>query len=300
MNIKRKTRGVAPVIIILAVALLGGTGYWLGSKGGGGAASPTKAGQAVLDNTTKQEAVIAQIDLNHDKQVKGAQQLVKAESFALEKVTSTEPAVDLLKDLNWRANLALDHGVGALSFDETQWALNLVINKLSEEQAKVAIANKMLADKDKELELSIDKIKSLTSQKVQLETTAKVLEGKLVTEDAIAVAFKDKVMFWVWLIGGGYVFITFILPILSNSFPALKALSNGLGAVISPFLHKAKVEAEKLRNDTIGYAHEVEEKVKNAGVIAAKEVNEIKSQWITQNDGTAHGFDQVKRDMNLL
>ncbi len=300
MNIKCKTRGVAPVIIILAVALLGGTGYWLGSKGGGGAASPTKAGQAVLDNTAKQDAIVAQVKDNQLKEIKGAQQLVKAQEFALDKVTSTEPAVGLIKDLNWRAGLALDHAAGPLSVDETQWALNLVINKLSEEQAKVAVANKMLADKDKELELSIDKIKSLTSQKVQLETTAKILEGKLVTEDAIAVAVKDRVMFWVWLIGGGYVFITFILPVLAASFPALKTLSNGLGAVISPFLHKAKVEAEKLRNDTIGYVHEVEEKAKNAGVIAAKEVNEIKSQWITQNDGAAASFDKVKRDMNLL
>ncbi len=300
MNIKHKTRGIAAVIVIAVVALLGGAGYWLGTKSGGAAANPTKAGQAVLDNTAKQEAVVAEVKNNQLKEVKGAQQLVKAESFALNKVTSTEPAVNLIKDLNWRANLALDHGVGALSFDETQWALNLVTGMLSEEQAKVAVATKMLADKDKELEFSIEQIKSLTSQKVQLENTAKVLEGKLVTEDAVAVAFRDKVMFWVWLISGGYIFITFGLPILSASFPALKGLSSGLMAVLSPFLHKAKVEAEKLRNDTIGFAHEVEEKVKSAGIIASKEVNEIKSQWITQNDGTAHGYDQVKRDMNLL
>lgn len=292
---KANKRGFINFGIIVLIVLAGAIGgYILKSKSG--SSDPTKAGQAVIKNLESQEKNKDKINEDQKNQAKIGQQYVQAESSALEHVKSDEPAILLLKQLNPRAGLSLANGLGPLDIDQQNWANNLVLNALSEEAAKRALAEAALSAKDKELQLSIVDTESLVKENNQLQDNNQVLTQKLVQEDATAVGFRTKIYAAVGL----FLFIVIGLPILSAAFPILKGFTEGMGALISPFLHKAKIEAESLAKDSVGVIHEVEAKVTQAGAIAKEDFAKIKSDWISESNKNVSAYDKIRRELNLI
>ncbi len=297
MNINNK-KGAVPLIPIIAVLIVGILGMFAVNKltSSSNTASPTAIGKSVEKNLQEQAKTDKKILEDKAAQSKIGQQYVTAEGLALDKVTSDDPAVLLLKNLNPRANLALNNGLGPLDVEQERWAIELVLNSLSAEAAKRSVAEQSLKNKDKELQGSIVEVKSLNTKNIQLEETNKDLTDKLVQEDAAAVNFRSKIY---WAIGS-LIFIVIGLPILSAAFPALAGFTNGLGAFISPFLHKAKVEAENMAKDAVGVVHELEVKAGEAGTIAKADFEKIKAEWISEAHKNVHLYDDIKRKLSLI
>ncbi len=293
-NSKRGAVWLLPVIIGV---LVGGFGlYGIKKVTDSGNPAATAAGKALEKNLSEQDKVDAKIIQEKFEQNKIGQQYVTAESVAIQHVKSDEPAVKLLGQLNSRANLAFNNGLGPLDVAQQDWATKLVLNSLSEEVEKRALAEVALKKKDGELQGSITDVKNLGAQNIQLRDENKVLSAKLIAEDASAVAFRNKVYWGVGIV----LFIVIGLPILSAAFPILGGLTNGLGAIISPFLHKAKVRAEGLAHDAVGALHEIEQQASKVGVVAQKDLEQIKSGWIGEAHKNVHAFDEARRKLNLI
>ncbi len=290
------SRGAVWLVPVIIGVILGGLGLYGVKKLTSSEASPTAAGKAVDKNLKGQEIIENKIADEKFNQNKIGQQFVEAETVAIENVKSDEPAIKLLSQLNGRATLAFNNGLGPLDVEQRDWATKLVLNSLSEEISKRALAESSLKSKDKELQGSITDVKSLSAQNIQLRDDNKALSAKLIAEDADAVAFRSKIYWGIGIV----IFIVIGLPILSSAFPILAGLTSGLGAIISPFLHKAKVQAENLAHDAVGALHEIEQQASKTGAVAQKDLEQIKSGWIGEAHKNVHAFDEARRKLNLI
>ncbi len=295
---RKNIRGGIPIAYLLIILGTGVAGWFAAKKltTSDSAAKPTAVGSAVISNLNAQEKTNKQIDEDKDRQAKIGQQYVEAQGLALQYVKSDEPALQLIKNLNPRASLALNNGLGPLDVDQQRWATELVLNSLSEEVKKRALAEQSLSIKDKELQGSITEVKTLGIRIDSLQEANQTLTNKLVQEDAAAVNFRSKIYWGIGL----FLFVVIGLPILSSAFPILAGLTNGLGAIISPFLHKAKKEAEGLAHDAVGIVHELETKASEVGTIAKTDFDKIKTAWISEAHKNVHQYDEVKRKLNLI
>ena len=199
-----------------------------------------------------------------EAQVRAAQTENEGALAALKKVEPTHqtPAVKLATRFANRVSLKLAVAIGRLPQDQQDAVVELVDQALSDKQSEVDEANRKLAALDadfKALTGEREKLKAeipkLTERAVkaeeravavQSEVTAKVEEVKTWANKADA-ALRENGSLWesvkkvAWVLGGGYVFLVFILPgivkHMATENPFKGVLRDVSGFLTSPMLY---------------------------------------------------------------
>ena len=199
-----------------------------------------------------------------EAQVRAAQTDNEGAVAALKRVEPTHQtaAVKLATRFANRVSLKLAVAIGRLPQDQQEAVVELVDQALSDKQSEVDAANVKLAQMDeafraitKEREVLRAEIPKLTERAVkaeeravavQSEVTAKVEEVKTWANKADA-ALRENGSLWesvkkvAWVLGGGYVFLVFILPgivkHMATENPFKGVLRDVSGFLTSPMLY---------------------------------------------------------------
>jgi len=300
MNI-RSIRGEVVTIVVIGLAVAAWGGWFLGHKTS--SSTLTAAGKAVMDNQNKQDAAVAKITGEKTAEAKTGQQLTSAGSAALDAAppdVQKDPAVDFARKAIKKAGTAFDFALGPLTPEQQKWVATIVADATSAASARQAAAERALGVKDGELQQSIEHVGKLESELADLRSERTKLDQALAAHDAEASAFRARVFFWIWILGGGYVFIAFVLPVLSKAFPVFGGIARVFHGIWAGLWAKTLSEAHGLAEDASGAVHSIGEIVKrDAPQVADKVIQETKD-WITPSDGTDARYRAALTEIKVL
>lgn len=183
------------------------------------------------DHATQLEAAQGRTHEAEARQVKVAQQHVRATAQAL--ATEPEPSrsVEVARDLNARADAALAQAVGPLSAEEDRTLARMVAQLTSENAALRAEGAAALAARDRHEAALSREIEILRAR--EAEVTSRLIESDRRYQ---AQAEKHRrLWFWIWLILGGWIVLQ-ILAGIARFYPALAPVSRLAGMVTAPAL----------------------------------------------------------------
>lgn len=300
---RSRTRGDGGVTLIfllgcLIVSAVGG--YVAGHKTSG---KPTSEGKAVEKLQGKLDDAAAGINVENAKQVKVGQQFAATTTAALAAAgpeAKADPAVQLASKTAAKADGALALGAGPLTPEQVAWVTKLVADATSGEAKRTALAEAALAAKDSDLQKSVNSEAKLTARVGELEGQKRDADQKLIDHDGAASAFRATVWLWVYVLGGAYLAINFLLPLLAKSFPALGGVANAAHAVWSGLWAKTLAESKSLARDASGALHNVMAIAETGNAKTATAMKTEAATWITPADGTTIRYAQAVKDANVV
>lgn len=295
---QRGDGGVIAILFLAGLAVSGVVGYFAGHKTSG---KPTAEGKEVAHLQDKLDATAAKVGQENAAQIKVGQQLAAATTAALAAAgpeAKADPAVQLAGKTAARADNALALGAGALTPEQVEWVARLVADATAPEVARRAAAEAALQGKSADLQQSVEREGKLAARIETLTGEKRTADQKLIEHDASASAYRATVRLWLFVIVGGWVFVSFVLPLLVKSFPALGGIATAAHAVVGGLWAKTLAETKALARDASGALHNVL-KV-GADSAAAKAMQAEAAQWITPADGTDTRYQQALKDANVL
>jgi len=196
-------------------------------------------------------------------QTRQAQEMSAGVAKALA-VAPVSPAVTLAVGLNSRAQVALAAAIGGLPAAQQDEIVGIVNEALSQSAAQVADAQAKLAAKDGDLQTQTAARSAAETKAAQLATTvatttaaqaaaeaaynAKVNETATIAQNLSDEQAKGSLLSnevksligYLLLIGGVYFFVHYLLPILAQTFPAIRPLV-GIYNLITAFFSAHQV-----------------------------------------------------------
>lgn len=239
--------------------------------------------QAKLDVAQKEaeqarkdrDAAVSAERTKQEQQVRSVQQGAYGVGAALAKVPADHQTaeVKLAARMNNRVSLQLVAIIGQLPADQQAEMASLIEQALSDKQAEVDEANRKLALLDAKFSTVTEErnqlqaqIPVLTQKAVKAEGDAREAQAQVTTKtnevktwaDKTDAAMRQNGSLWssikraVFLLGGGYVFLAFILPaivkVLNPTNPLKTLLRNLSGYLLAPIhFHDAKTKLDVLK-----------------------------------------------------
>jgi len=246
-------------------------------------------------------------------QTKQGQQYVEAAGQAIKAAApeaKADPAIQLAGKLNDKAAGALAQAAGDLTAEQKAWVSQLIRDATNASEDRRASADKALSIADEALRQSavrergeLDRANAAREQADKLATEKKTLQTQLtqtLSEKSTLGEFTDTLIRWALYIGIAYVAIAYLLPLLALAFPVLKPIEAAAHAILAPFAAKAKADAEGLARDASAATHHLGQLIAAKAPQIAAEAQQIKSEWLTEADGTAARADAALRQANVL
>ena len=219
---------------------------------------------------------------------------------AAEKALSRDPAPSLNSKaalyLLRRGNKAFDLAYGpVLPARDAQ--LEAMVSSLTAENAQLreagerqlAVMDRQTNDAAAKLAASDAKIADLTGKVTQYASE----------RDAVARKW-ERLMRWIYIAAGSWVFVAFVLPILSTAFPAIGGVTKIAQTILSPIASATATKAQRVLTDVVGGVEAVRAKLKQAGTITRAEADSILRDYVTEADGTAAAVDTIRRQQKLV
>lgn len=311
--IARPCRGAIQIALVLLIAgaiAVGGI-VWKASRfhlfnAGPSPAKITAQVQAVDQQQAKIDQAKEAGQAAQTAQIKEGQKLNAATGQALDFASPSskaDPAIALAGRLNDKAGAALAAGVGPLTADEQAWVTQLIRDATSASESRRAAAETALQSSDQALRDAQGKLKTANEEAEVAKKAKTDLEGQLKTTLAANSAlgeFADTVIRWALYIGIAYLVIAYLLPLLALAFPVLKPIEAAAHAILAPFAAKAKADAEGLARDASAATHHLGQLIAAKAPQIAAEAQQIKSEWLTEADGTAARAEAALRQANVL
>lgn len=322
---KRGAVDLAALAVILVVLGVGGLFFKVSrlklfDRGPSAGEVQKKLGKLDVNQAAINEAVAQALAAERaargeqDTQTRTGQSFVAATGEALAAAgpaAKADPAVQFAGRTNAKAGEALTAAIGPLTPEVQVWAAELVRNATSASEAARAKAEAALHASDTALRASVDResqhLREATAAQAraaQLETINATLRTQLdetLAEKDRVGGLLDTVLRWALYLGIAYAFAMWVLPLLGAVFPPLAPISAAVHAVVAPLGAKALKEAKDLARDASAALHNVVQHVREkapADVVA--KVDQIRGEWITQNDGTAARHDAALREAQQL
>jgi hypothetical protein len=313
------------VLLLIAGAIAIGGAVWKASHFHFFASGPSPAKitaqvqavdntQAKLDTTTatardaEQKAHAEQL-----AQTKQGQQYVDATGQAIKAAApeaQADPAIQLAGKLNDKAAGALAQAAGALTAEQKAWVSQLIRDATSASEDRRAAADKALSIADEALRQSasrergeLERANAAREQADKLAAEKKLLQEQLtqtLSEKSVLGEAADGAIRGLLYIGIAYVVIAYLLPLLALAFPMLKPIEAAAHAILAPFAAKAKADAEGLAQDACAGMHHLGQLIATEAPQIAAKAQQIKSEWLTEADGTAARAEAALRQANVL
>jgi hypothetical protein len=87
---------------------------------------------------------------------------------------------------------------------------------------------------------------------------------------------------------------------MEGVFPALRPIAAAAHAILAPLAAKGKAEAEALARDACASTHHLGQLIATEAPQLAAKAQQIKSEWLTEADGTAARAEAALRQANVL
>ncbi len=239
-------------------------------------------------------------------QIKEGQKLNAATGQALDAASPSskaDPAIALAGRLNDKAGAALAAGVGPLTADEQAWVGQLIRDATSASETRRAAAEAALKTSDEKLRDAQTRLETAQHEADNAKQAKAELKRQLdstLADKNIAAEFADTLIRWGIYAAIAWFVAAILLPLLEGPFPALKGISTVAHAFLAPLAAKGKAEAEALARDGVATAHHLIQLVAAKAPQIAAEAQQIKSEWLTEADGTAARADAALRQANVL
>ena len=323
-NSRRGAVELAAIAVIVLVLGIGGL-FWKTSRlhlfaRGPSAAEIQKQTTAFQVNQVAIDAAVAKAIAaersaqdEQSAQTRTGQTFVAGTGLAIAGATAgakSDPHIQLAAELNAKAGAALESAVGPLSPAQQQWVAELIANATSASEQSRAKAERALQLSDRDLRASESREQQLLRQTTAAEAERDQLRGisaELRTKIDETLAEKDRVgglldtvLHWAIYLGGAYIFAVYILPLVGMVFPLFAPLATAAHALVAPLGAKALSEAKALGRDACAALHNVITKVEEKAPAIVAEVKAVRSEWITQNDGTAAAHDAALRETQQI
>lgn len=244
-------------------------------------------GRAVAKTEAKVEATSAKL-------LREAQGTAHETQIALAAAPESRP-VEVARESNDATVAALDQVAGPLTVAEAAQLRQQVAGLLSEVAKERANAEQERQGRRETMASASTAIDELRAKLAAAQADLKVGFER---ENAVANQYRN-VKFWVYGAIGLWLFVAFVLPILSRAFPAVSAIATAGQAIVAPFAVAAGSTAKRLAGDLVGGIHDLRSKLK-AGPITKPEADAVLREWITEADGTAAQVDAIRREKALV
>jgi hypothetical protein len=246
--------------------------------------------------TAKLEAAKADAAVVERKLLKEGQEFTVAagKALALEKEPSRE--AEVAGELLTRANGAFDVALGAV-LPAVSKALQDMVGKLTSADPKQQAAG--AAALGKRDDAAAATAKDLMEERAKVAELSARVAQYAAERDVVAKKW-ERLMRWVWTIAGGWVFVAFVLPILSKAFPAVGLVAHVGQALVAPFATSALSKTKRVLGDVVGGVEELRTHLKAEGTISKTEADAALARWVTEADGTAAAVDAVRRQQKHL
>ena len=219
---------------------------------------------------------------------------------AAEKAIARDPAPSLNSKaalyLLRRGNKAFDLAYGPI-LPARDAQLEKMVADLTSENAQLREAGeRQLAAMDRQTNDAAAKL--MASDAKIAELTGKVTQYAS-ERDEVARKW-ERMMRWIYVAAGSWVFVAFVLPILSTAFPAIGGVTKVAQTILSPIASATATKAQRVLTDVVSGVEAIRSKLKQAGTITRAEADLILREYVTEADGTAAAVDASRRDQQLV
>jgi len=254
------------------------------------AAAAEKADRKVEQAETK-------VDAAKDALVDDAHTKVVLAELLSRYIAEQSRTADALRSTLSGAKADLDTARGSLPPGELG-ELRQIVEQLRSDNAKtVAVAEKALAALDTSSAAHAEILRTALTETERLRTKADAADAAALdwARERDATARKwDRLWLWIWIAAGAWIAAQ-VLPMVAKLIPAVAPAATAISAIASPISTYALGRAKALAKDASAALHNVVTAVKDKAPAIVDQVEKIKAEWITPEDGTAAAYEQTLR-----
>ncbi|MBK8477463.1 MAG: hypothetical protein IPL39_14515 [Opitutaceae bacterium] len=109
----------------------------------------------------------------------------------------------------------------------------------------------------------------------------------------------ERLWFWIWIAAGAWIAAQ-VLPLLARLVPAIAPAATAIAAIASPISTYALGKAKALAKDASSALHNVVTAVHEKAPGIVDQVERIKAEWITPEDGTTTAYTAALREAQQI
>lgn len=253
------------------------------------------AAAAKADRKVEQRA--AQVDTARSALVGDAHTKVVLAEILARYVAEQSRTADALRSTLAGAKADLDTARGTIPPDELA-QLRQVVEQLRGDNAKAqAVAAQAIAALDTSSAQHAEILRTALAAEAAARAKADAAEAKAMdwARERDATARKwDRLWLWIWIAAGAWIAAQ-VLPLIARLVPAVAPAATALSAIAAPISTYALGRAKALAKDASAALHNVVTTVQDKAPAIAAQVEQIKAEWITPEDGTAAAYRETLR-----
>lgn len=259
------------------------------------AAAAEKADRKVEQAETK-------VDAAKDLLVDDAHTKVVLAELLSRYIAEQSRTADALRTTLSGAKADLDTARGSLPPGElTQ--LRQVVEQLRSDNAKtVAVAEQAIAALDTSSAAHAEILRTTLAETERLRTKAEAADAAAIdwARERDATARKwDRAWFWIWVAVCAWIAAQ-VLPMVAKLIPAVAPAATAISAIASPISTYALGRAKALAKDASAALHNVVTAVKDKAPAIVDQVEKIKAEWITPEDGTTTAYTAALKEAQQI
>jgi len=207
-----------------------------------------------------------------------------------------------LKSTLTAARADLDTARGPKAPDELSGLRTLVEQLRSENAKAVAAGEQALAELDNQSAKSATILRAALAAEGELRERATAAEGKAqqwaLERDEVARKW-ERLWWWIWVAAGAWIAAQ-VLPLVARLVPAIAPAATAISAIASPISTYALGKAKALAKDASSALHNVVTAVHEKAPGIVDQVERIKAEWITPEDGTTTAYTAALREAQQI
>lgn len=259
------------------------------------AAAAEKADQKV-------EKAEAKVDTAKNLLVDDAHTKVVLAELLSRYIAEQSRTADALRTTLSGAKADLDTARGALPPGELI-ELRQVVDQLRSNNAKtVAVAEQAIAALDTSSAAHAEILRTTLAETERLRTKADAADAAALdwARERDATARKwDRLWLWIWIAAGAWIAAQ-VLPMVAKLIPAVAPAATAISAIASPISTYALGRAKALAKDASAALHNVVTTVQEKAPDIVAQVEKVRSEWITHEDGTHAAYTAALKEAQQI
>lgn len=250
----------------------------------------------------KAEKAEAKVDAAKDSLVGDAHTKVVLAELLSRYVAEQSKTADALKSTLTSARADLDTARGSLPSDELSGLRQLVEQLRSDNTALQRAGEQALSALEKQSGAHAEILRTAIAAEAEARERVTKLEQAqrawALERDATARKW-DRLWFWIWLAAGAWVAAQ-VLPVVAKLIPAVAPAATAISAIAAPISTFALSKTKALAKDASAALHNVVTTVQEKAPAIVAQVEKIKAEWITPEDGTTTAYTAALKEAQQI
>lgn len=250
----------------------------------------------------KVEKAETKVDAAKDLLVGDAHTKVVLAELLSRYIAEQSRTADALRTTLSGAKSDLDTARGALPPGELI-ELRQIVEQLRSDNTKVqAVAAQAIAALDTSSAAHAEILRTALAETERLRLKADAADAAALdwARERDATARKwDRLWLWIWIAAGAWIAAQ-VLPVIARLIPAVAPAATALSAIAAPISTYALGRARALAKDASAALHNVVTTVQEKAPAIVAQVEQIKAEWITPEDGTTTAYTAALKEAQQI